>query len=79
MPLDRKVGIVSADETAYLLPAMDPRPTRRAEAKPPEAAIATAAASPPDPALRAELLRRIVKVLVIVGILMLALYLLTKD
>lgn len=78
MPLDEKTGIVSADDTAYLMPALDPRPrapsadTRRAQA----AAAASPAAA--GSAMRAELLRRFFRILTIAGILTLALYLLTK-
>jgi hypothetical protein len=81
MPLDQKTGIVSADDTAYLLPVRDPRPrtdeTARAaalEASRPQAPQATG-----NPAMRADLLRRIAQILTIIGILTLVLYLLSKN
>jgi hypothetical protein len=76
MPLDRKTGIVSADETAYLLPAVDPRPrtadTGRAAVEPPAAPPA------PAPAIGPDFLPRLARILTIIGILCLILYLLTK-
>lgn len=80
MPLDEKTGIVSADETAYLLPAIDPRPrepmtdTRRAVVE-----AAAAAALPPAPAISRDFLGRLARILTIIGILTLILYLLTKT
>jgi hypothetical protein len=80
MPLDQKTGIVSADETAYLLPAMDPRPTARAVVAPSAAAPAPAVATiSPEDALRAEMLRRFARVAAIIGILALILYLITRN
>ena len=82
MPLDRKtgIGVVSADETAYLLPASDPRPpVRSAEVRPPEAPVPMAAAVSPDDALRAEMLRRFARILTIVGVLTLILYLIMRN
>jgi len=77
MPLDQKTGIVSADETAYLLPAIDPRPreatdTRRAVVEPPPVAAA------PAPAIGRDFLGRLARILTIIGILTLILYLMTK-
>lgn len=78
MPLDQKTGIVSADDTAYLLPAMDPRPrapsgeTARREAPAADGSGSTA------PSLSKELLQQTAKILTILGILTLILYLLTK-
>lgn len=77
MPLDQKTGIVSADETAYLLPAIDPRPrgpstdTRRAVAESPAPAL-------PPTAIGPDFLGRLARILTIIGILTLILYLLTK-
>jgi hypothetical protein len=80
MPLDQKTGIVSADETAYLLPAMDPRPTQRATVPVPAEAPAPASAAPsPEDALRAEVLRRFARIATIIGILALILYLITRN
>jgi hypothetical protein len=84
MPLDQKTGIdvVSADETAYLLPAVDPRPrapspdTVRRETALREAA---SKASSPSPAFGRAFLLQLAKILVLIGLLTLALYLLTKD
>lgn len=78
MPLDEKTGIVSADDTAYLLPAIDPRPrvpsgeTRRLEAP------ASAEGTAPAPRLSRDLLHRAAKILTIIAILTLILYLLTR-
>jgi len=84
MPLDQKTGIdvVSADETAYLLPAVDPRPrapspdTVRRETALREAA---SKASAPSPAFGRAFLIQLAKILALIGLLTLALYLLTKD
>jgi hypothetical protein len=81
MPLDQKTGIVSADDTAYLLPARDPRPRTDETAR----AAALEASRPREPqargnsAMRADLLRRIAQILTIIGILTLVLYLLSKN
>ena len=70
---------MSADETAYLLPAIDPRPrgpatdTRRAVAETP------AAAPPPALSISPDFLGRLARILTIIGILTLILYLLTKS
>jgi hypothetical protein len=77
MPLDQKTGIVSADETAYLLPAIDPRPrdmtdTRRAVVETP------AAPAPAASGIGRDFLGRLARILTIIGILTLILYLLTK-
>lgn len=83
MPLDRKTGTVSADETAYLLPAVDPRPrapspdTVRRETEARKRAAAAVAA--PAPAIGKDFLIRLARILTIIGLLTLALYLLTKD
>ncbi len=82
MPLDRKTGSILADETAYLLPAVDPRPrapspdtVRRETAM--RAAAAKAAEGPP--AFGRAFLIQLVKILALMGALAVALYLLTKD
>ncbi|HVE38255.1 MAG TPA: hypothetical protein VNM14_00120 [Planctomycetota bacterium] len=80
MPLDQKTGIVSADETAYLLPAMDPRPPVKAAApRPAEAPSSTSAGPSPEDALRAEVLKRFARIATIIGILTLILYLITRN
>ncbi len=80
MPLDQKTGIVSADETAYLLPAMDPRPTARAMASPLAEAPSPSVAVPSlDDALRTEMLRRFARIVTIIGVLALILYLMTRN
>lgn len=78
MPLDRKTGTVSADETAYLLPALDsrPRPPSPATARREAAAIAAAAA---PPAISKDFLIRLSRILIIIGVLTLLFYLLTKE
>ena len=78
MPLDQKTGIVSADDTAYLLPAADPRPREpSAELRLPEVPAAGAAPAQ-DRVMRSDILRRAARILTIVGILTLLLYLLTR-
>jgi hypothetical protein len=80
MPLDRKTGIVSADETAYLLPAMDPRPPVKPSESPlPEVPSPQSRLPSPEDALRRELLRRFARILTIIGILTLILYLITRN
>jgi len=77
MPLDEKTGIVSADETAYLLPASDPRP--RGPATDTKRAVVEAPAPPPPPTgIGPDFLPRLARILTIIGILTLLLYLLTK-
>lgn len=77
MPLDEKTGIVSADETAYLLPASDPRP--RGPATDTKRAVVEAPAPPPPPTgIGPDFLARLARILTIIGILTLLLYLLTK-
>lgn len=78
MPLDRKTGIVSAEETAYLLPAADPRPRLASSTLPPPK-LAAADAPPPPPSAGAEFLGRVVRILVAIGVLTLVLYFLTKS
>jgi hypothetical protein len=81
MPLDQKTGIVSADDTAYLLPVRDPRPPSPSE--PPAGHASPAggapASPPPDAVLGSDLVRRIAQILTIIGILTLFLYLLTRT
>jgi hypothetical protein len=78
MPLDQKTGIVSADETAYLLPAMDSRP-RKPSPDTVRREAATVAATAPVPAVSKDFLIRLARILTIIGVLSLALYLLTKE
>ena len=77
MPLDQKTGIVSADETAYLLPAVDPRP-RGPMTETQRAAAQTPAPAAPPSAIGPDFLGRLARILTIIGILTLILYLLTK-
>jgi hypothetical protein len=80
MPLDRKTGSISADETAYLLPAIDSRPPAPpTESGRPDAPAPAAAEASPDDALRAEVLRRFARIATIIGVLTLILYLITRD
>ena len=81
MPLDEKTGIVSADDTAYLLPVRDPRPP---SGDTPRQPVAQAAPEPaPDAAgaspMRADLLRRVAQILTILAVLTLLLWLLSKN
>lgn len=82
MPLDQKtgIGIVSADDTAYLLPVRDLRPRPEAPPSPPAAPPAAAPVSADDSPRRInpELGRKIAQVLTIIGILALLLYLLSR-
>jgi hypothetical protein len=78
MPLDQKTGIVSADETAYLLPAMDSRP-RKPSPDTVRREAAAIAATAPVPAVSKDFLIRLARILTIIGVLSLALYLLTKE
>ena len=77
MPLDEKTGIVSADETAYLLPASDPRP-RGPATDTKRAVVETPAPPPPPTGIGPDFLARLARILTIIGILTLILYLLTK-
>jgi hypothetical protein len=84
MPLGEKIVTLSALETAYLLPAKDPRPqqTRESGSPPsPAPAASKAAASIPslDAATRRALLLRLLQILTFIGILMLALWLFSKS
>jgi hypothetical protein len=79
MPLDRKTGIVSADETAYLLPAIDSRPRKPSPDTVRREAAAIAAAAAPPRIIGKDFLYRLARILTIIGVLTLALYLLTKD
>jgi len=80
MPLDRKTGSISADETAYLLPAMDPRPRERsAEPRRPDAPVAAAASASPLNAMRAEMLGRFIRIITIIGVATLILYLISRK
>jgi len=80
MAMNETLGTISAIDTAYLLPAMDSRPrpdTPRPPVLPVPAAIVAAPA--PNPALSPELLRRLVQVLLIIGVLGLLLYYLSRN
>ena len=84
MPLGEKVVTVSALETAYLLPAMDPRPQKK-EAAPASPSTSVPASSPAtaapslDAATRRALVLRLVQILTLIGVLMLALWLFSKG
>lgn len=78
MPLDQKTGIVSADDTAYLLPAMDFRPRIPGDSQT-LPVVAPAPAPAAGPSANSDFLARVAKVLVVIGILALALYLLSRD
>jgi hypothetical protein len=78
MPLDRKTGIVSADETAYLLPAVDPRPRLSSAEMPRPQAPAAEIVSAAPPVGR-EFLGRLARILTIIGILTLILWLMAKS
>jgi hypothetical protein len=80
MPLDRKTGTISADETAYLLPAMDPRPRAApTESRRPEAPVAAAASAAPVDAMRTEMMGRFIRIITIIGVATLILYLITRK
>jgi len=84
MPLGEKIVTVSALETAYLLPAKDPRPQERPSAAPPPATPAAPKAAAPaapslDAATRRALILRLVQILTFIGILMLALWLYSRS
>ena len=78
MPLDQKTGIVSADDTAYLLPAIDSRERMPGDSQK-LAVIVPPPAPVPGPAANSDFLARVAKVLAIIGVLALALYLLSRD
>jgi hypothetical protein len=80
MAMSETLGTISAIETAYLLPAIDPRP--RPEPQGHTAAPTSPAAVPGPPPLAVlspELIRRLVQVLLVIGALGLLLYYLSKS
>lgn len=80
MPMNETLGTISAIDTAYLLPAVDPRlrmETARATAAPPPAA-APVQAPVFEPEQGRELIFRIIQVVVITGAIGLGLYLLSR-
>jgi len=79
MPMDAKTGSIIADETAYLLPAMDPRPRAAAQPSRPVAPVPVAASASPVDAMRAEMIRRFLRILAIIGVATLILYLITRN
>ncbi|HLY11439.1 MAG TPA: hypothetical protein VKW04_19200 [Planctomycetota bacterium] len=80
MAMNETLGTISALETAYLLPAIDSRPRPEAPRLAAVPAAAAPAATPgPHPALSPDLLRRLVQVILIIGILGLLLYFLSKN
>src|SRR5579859_2888199 len=80
MAMSETLGTISAIETAYLLPAIDirARPEPKAPTSAPPAP-ASAAAPLAGSALSPDLLRRMVQVLLVIGILGLLLYYLSKN
>jgi hypothetical protein len=76
MPLEEKAVSVSAEDTAYLLPPVDPRATRRATL-PPAPSTAPAAAPPAVPALASDTGRRLLVVILTLAALGVAVYLLS--
>ncbi len=79
MPLGEKTVSVSAYDTAYLLPAVDPRARRetvRREAAPETAAAQGAGVNDPESEDRK---RRMLKVLLLVALLFVAVYLLSRS
>ena len=77
MPLEEKAVSVSAEDTAYLLSAVDPRATRRA-VSPPAPSTSPAPTRPASPAMPGAG-RNIVTALVIIGLIILAVILLSKS
>jgi len=80
MAMNETLGTISAIDTAYLLPALDSRP-RPDTPRPPVAPVALAIVAPPapNPALSPELIRRLVQVLLVIGVLGLLLYYLSRN
>lgn len=80
MPMSEQVVGVSALETAYLLPARDPRLQRPESAPAAPAAPAPAPAAAPvfSPAARRALLLRLAQLVTLIGLLMLALWLFSR-
>jgi hypothetical protein len=79
MPMNETLGTISAIDTAYLLPAIDPRPRLDSSTYPVPAQAATPAPGPPPPAMSRELILRLVQVIGVIGILSLLLYLFSKP
>jgi hypothetical protein len=81
MAMNETLGTISAIETAYLLPAIDlrPRPEARPAAAPAPSPAASAIVPHGSAAMSPELLRRLIQVLVIIGILGVLLYFLSKE
>ena len=78
--MNETLGTISALETAYLLPALDSRP--RPESPTPSASPAPGPEAPPPashPALSPELVRRLVQVILVISILGLLLYVLSRN
>lgn len=78
MPLEEKAVSVSAEDTAYLLPAADPRPTRARSPEPAPAPSPGPEAAPPTAAFP-PVLRRLILILAGFGAILLALWLLSRS
>jgi len=79
MVMNETLGTISAVDTAYLLPAMDSRVRPEPAVAAPAAAPVVPVAAPAPPTLSPDLIRRLVQVLVIIGVLAIALYWLSKN
>jgi len=79
MPLEEKAASVSAEDTAYLLPAVDPRIARTRSAAPPPAAPAPAPAPERRPLTLPPILRRLISILIGFGTILLVLWLLSRS
>lgn len=80
MAMSETLGTISAIDTAYLLPAIDPRVRPEPSATLPAPAAAVPVAAPAAaPALSPDLVRRLVQVFVIIGLLAVVLYWLSKN
>jgi len=80
MAMNETLGTISALDTAYLLPAIDlrPRPDAPRPSSSPAAAAIVAAPQHP-PVLSPELLRRLLQVILVIGVLGLLLYYLSRN
>jgi|SRR5581483_11125088 len=79
MAMNETLGTISALETAYLLPAIDLRPRPDTPRPVPAPAAAPVAAPQHPPVVSPELLRRLLQVILVIGILGLLLYYLSRN